>query len=197
MEIEDEGKMIASSQTELHEAGGVTGAGAFICLSCGGSISFDAPNELPACPECGGARYRRASLFEPPTAERPAVEFTAVEPEWLPRARSAAARGGIYLAFEEAGRIRLQSLIPGWTRVGRGIAADLRLDDPTVSRRHAQVVRTADDRTRVIDDRSLNGVFVNGRLVEWSALSDSDELTIGRYRLRLIDAVRDRDAGSQ
>ena len=188
--------MIASFRTELHEAGGVTGAGAFICLSCGGSISFDAPDELPACPGCGGTTYRRASLFEQPTAEGPTVEFTAVEPEWLARARSVAAQGRIYLALEESGRIRLEALAKGWTRVGRSAAADVRLDDPTVSRRHAQVVRTEDDEVRVIDDRSLNGVFVNGRLVEWSALNDSDELAIGRYRLRLIDVVRDRDPAS-
>ncbi len=41
----------------------------------------------------------------------------------------------------------------------------MRFDDPTVSRRHALVVRQPDG-VRVLDDRSLNGVFVNGERVE-------------------------------
>lgn len=35
----------------------------------------------------------------------------------------------------------------------------------------------------VLDDRSLNGVFVNGVTVEWAPLRDGDELAVGRYRL--------------
>jgi pSer/pThr/pTyr-binding forkhead associated (FHA) protein len=58
----------------------------------------------------------------------------------------------------------------------------VRFDDPTVSRRHALVVRQADG-VRVLDDRSLNGVFVNGERVEWRALRDGDEIVVGRYRL--------------
>jgi pSer/pThr/pTyr-binding forkhead associated (FHA) protein len=36
---------------------------------------------------------------------------------------------------------------------------------------------------RVLDDRSLNGVYVNGEAVEWGPLEDGDELTVGRYSL--------------
>ncbi len=39
----------------------------------------------------------------------------------------------------------------------------------------------------MLDDRSLNGVFVNGDLVEWGKLGDGDELTIGRYRLFVLE----------
>ena len=56
-----------------------------------------------------------------------------------------------------------------WTRIGRSLAADVRFDDPTVSRRHALIVRQPDG-VRVLDDRSLNGVFVNGERVEWRVL---------------------------
>ena len=75
-----------------------------------------------------------------------------------------------------------------WTRIGRSLAADLRFDDPTVSRRHALVVRHADG-VRVLDDRSLNGVFVNGQRVEWHALKDGDEILVGRHSLRFIDTT--------
>jgi pSer/pThr/pTyr-binding forkhead associated (FHA) protein len=39
---------------------------------------------------------------------------------------------------------------------------------------------------RILDDRSLNGVLVNGRKIDLTELSDGDELTIGRYRLFLL-----------
>ncbi len=77
---------------------------------------------------------------------------------------------------------------PGWTRIGRSVAADIRLDDPSVSRRHALIVSEPDESLRILDDRSLNGVFVNGEEVEWGKLADGDELTIGRYRLFVLEA---------
>jgi pSer/pThr/pTyr-binding forkhead associated (FHA) protein len=49
-------------------------------------------------------------------------------------------------------------------------------------------VRQADG-VRVLDDRSLNGVFVNGERVEWRVLSDGDEIVVGRYRLHFLEAV--------
>ncbi len=76
----------------------------------------------------------------------------------------------------------------GWTRIGRSIAADIRLDHPSVSRRHALVISEPDTELRVLDDRSLNGVFVNGELVEWGKLNDGDELRIGRYQLFALEA---------
>ena len=79
-------------------------------------------------------------------------------------------------------------LAPGWTRIGRSGAADVRLDDPTVSRRHALVVLTDGGDLRALDDRSLNGLLVNGERVEWAALRDGDELEIGRYRLYVLEA---------
>ena len=38
----------------------------------------------------------------------------------------------------------------------------------------------------MLDDRSLNGVFINGREVELAGLKDGDELTIGRFSLYLL-----------
>jgi len=39
----------------------------------------------------------------------------------------------------------------------------------------------------VLDDRSLNGVFVNGERVEWSTLTDGDEVVVGRHHLHFVD----------
>ena len=79
-------------------------------------------------------------------------------------------------------------IVSGWSKIGRSSGADVLLDDPTVSRRHALVVLTDEGELRALDDRSLNGLFVNGERVEWAPLSDGDELEIGRYRLYVIDA---------
>jgi pSer/pThr/pTyr-binding forkhead associated (FHA) protein len=58
----------------------------------------------------------------------------------------------------------------------------------TVSRRHALIVRTPENELRALDDRSLNGLFVNGKRVDWTRLTDGDELEIGRYRLYVLEA---------
>jgi FHA domain-containing protein len=109
-------------------------------------------------------------------------------PEWLDEARAASAKRGGHLAWrDEEGDIHLIALERGWTRIGRSVAADVRLDDPSVSRRHALVVSEPDESLRVLDDRSLNGVFLNGELVEWGKLEDGDELTVGRYNLFVLE----------
>jgi pSer/pThr/pTyr-binding forkhead associated (FHA) protein len=95
---------------------------------------------------------------------------------------------GRFLAcLGDDGEIEVYPLASGWTRIGRSVAADIRLDDPTVSRRHALVVSDEAEPLRVLDDRSLNGVFVNNELVEWGRLEDGDELTIGRFRLLVLE----------
>ncbi len=72
------------------------------------------------------------------------------------------------------------------THVGRGIVADLRLDDHTVSARHAIVVARG-DRLRILDDRSTNGTVVNGRRVDEAELHDGDVVVLGRVVLTYRD----------
>ena len=126
----------------------------------------------------------RASLFATTRFAR-GITLDA-DPEgrdaWLGRARAQMSEPGEYLAYEEDDEVKLVALTREWTRIGRSLAADIRFDDPTVSRRHALIVRQADG-VRVLDDRSLNGVFVNGERVEWRALGDGDEVLVGRHRL--------------
>ena len=83
-----------------------------------------------------------------------------------------------------------------WTRIGRSLAADIRFDDATVSRRHALVVSQAEG-VRVLDDRSLNGVYVNGERVEWAPLTDGDEITIGRHSIFFLDTATVGSASPQ
>lgn len=95
---------------------------------------------------------------------------------------------GYHLALRERGKIRTFALREGWNRIGRCSTADLYLDDPTVSRRHAMICTEPGRNPRVLDDRSLNGVLVNGRKTDVAELEPDDELTIGRYRLYLLQA---------
>jgi predicted nucleic acid-binding Zn-ribbon protein len=107
---------------------------------------------------------------------------------WLQNVRAQIAEPGDYLAYEADSELKLVPLTREWTRIGRSLAADVRFDDPTVSRRHALVVRQADG-VRMLDDRSLNGVFVNGSRIEWKVLRDGDEILVGRYRLRFLSVI--------
>ena len=166
--------------------GGHLAAGSLVCEGCGYSISLEVDDDLPRCPACGGARFRRASLFESRTLDSAAISPAPTPPMWLDDLRSRTDPSSRYLVYEEDGQPLVFELPGGWTRIGRSAAADLRLDDATVSRRHALVVRTPENELRALDDRSLNGLFVNGEKVEWKALAAGDELEIGRYRLYVL-----------
>lgn len=172
--------------------GAVPGSGTYFCSSCGSQLSLRENDQLPECPRCGSGEYRRDSIFEPmqehgQTAEI-AIPADSSTPDWLSRARSLLPSPGRYIAFrDDGGEIEVFSIKPGWTRIGRSATADIRLDDPSVSRRHALIVSEQPDSLRVLDDRSLNGVFLNGEIVDWGRLGDGDELAIGRYRLFALE----------
>lgn len=113
----------------------------------------------------------------------------ATPTSWLEEMRGNLSAGSRHLVCrEEDGEVLDFEIGSGWTRIGRSVSADVRLDDPSVSRRHALVVSEDGEPLRVLDDRSLNGVFINGDSVEWGKLADGDELTIGRYRLFVLDS---------
>ena len=68
------------------------------------------------------------------------------------------------------------------TQIGRNPESDILFDDITVSRRHAEVV--SDSGGLVIRDLgSLNGTYVNQKLVDQSPLKHGDELQIGKFRM--------------
>jgi DNA-directed RNA polymerase subunit RPC12/RpoP len=168
-------------------SGNVAGTGTFRCTECDASVSLDAADELPSCPSCGGTEFVRASLFT--TSQQPVldieVDVDVEDRSWLDELRTALDEPGQYIGYRSDDVIAY-ALQREWTRIGRSLAADIRFDDPTVSRRHALIVRQPDG-LRVLDDRSLNGVFVNGERVEWSTLADGDEVVIGRHHLHFID----------
>ncbi len=191
-------------------SGTIAGSGSFRCRRCGYVLTLTGSDRLSDCPGCGGRDFVRASLFSAGSLARsratvadvghapgdPVAPLARHEPiddhEWLVQARERITEPGEYLAYEDSHEVRLIPLSREWTRIGRSLAADVRFDDPTVSRRHALVVRQPDG-VRVLDDRSLNGVFVNGRRTESSVLVDGDEILVGRYRLRFLSAPPESD----
>ena len=118
----------------------------------------------------------------------PSASSQAKRDALLAAARERIAEPGEYLVYAEDDERRTVPLTREWTRIGRSLAADVRFDDPTVSRRHALIVRQPDG-VRVLDDRSLNGVFVNGARIEGQTLKDGDEILVGRYRLSFLSVA--------
>ena len=100
-----------------------------------------------------------------PLTEEAAEAAASARPEWVDEARAGLTVPGKYLAYEDSGRRIVAPVSREWTRIGRSLSADVRFDDATVSRRHALVVSQADG-VRVLDDRSLNGIYVNGARVD-------------------------------
>jgi hypothetical protein len=90
-------------------------------------------------------------------------------------------------AYLEVNGERLPLSAPG-VIIGRGNDADLRVNDPGVSRRHAEIRVVSDDagdRISVHDLGSTNGVLVNGKQVENAALADGAVIRIGNTTVTL------------
>ena len=71
------------------------------------------------------------------------------------------------------------------TVIGRSPECEVFLDDVTVSRRHAELVREGSTFT-IRDLGSLNGTFVNRRRIESATLEDDDEVQVGKYRMTFL-----------
>lgn len=72
--------------------------------------------------------------------------------------------------------------------IGRTADNDIVLDNKAVSRKHA-LIEFDQDSALIIDNESLNGVFVNNRKVSEEVLKDNDQITIGKF-----DLIYHRDA---
>ncbi|MBC7593676.1 MAG: DUF3662 domain-containing protein [Kineosporiaceae bacterium] len=72
--------------------------------------------------------------------------------------------------------------------IGRGAEADLRIDDPGISRRHARIkVQTVDGEATVtvLDLNSTNGVILNGRRVSEATVGNGSEIRLGNTTLTI------------
>lgn len=73
--------------------------------------------------------------------------------------------------------------------IGRSDAAHIRLDQESVSRKHARIVRRDDGVWRVIDLGSTNGTFVNDQPVTESVLCDGDMMRIGQTIFKYLSGT--------
>ena len=110
----------------------------------------------------------------------------------LHRVRAAAAAvwrlsPGRYLAIPDGDDVVVARL-GGVTRIGRRPSADVVLDDATVSRRHALVMER-DGGVVIADDRSRNGLFVNGLRVSQARLRNGDEVQLGARVMRFLEVA--------
>ena len=149
------------------------------------------------CPECGfanddGASYcQRCGAFlaqaEPPpgitTATYKIGETGEVEVVEL---EDVVARGAALVIRAGGGRAGESFPIEGdRLSVGRRPESHVFLDDVTVSRDHALIVRRGSD--WYLDDcGSLNGTYVNRHRIDSHRLTDGDELQIGKYKLAFL-----------
>ena len=149
------------------------------------------------CPECGfanddGASYcQRCGAFlahSEPAAEAATATYKVGETGELEVVELAdvVARGAALVIRAGGGRSGESFPIRGdRLTVGRRPESDIFLDDVTVSRDHAIIVRRGSD--YFLDDcGSLNGTYVNRRRIDSHRLTDGDELQIGKYKLAFL-----------
>jgi len=82
----------------------------------------------------------------------------------------------------------------GRTSIGRGLQADVRINDEGISRTHALVELDADGAFYLSDAGSTNGTFANGQRIDRYALCEGDKIQIGAtsvLRFTYHDATQD------
>ncbi len=93
---------------------------------------------------------------------------------------------GPHLALQDGDQTRLLRLDQDITHLGRGSTAHVRLDEGRVSRDHAILVRHG-RYFRLLDNRSANGTFVNGRRIVATNIRSGDAIEVGPVRLQFVE----------
>jgi pSer/pThr/pTyr-binding forkhead associated (FHA) protein len=146
------------------ECGFVVAEGANYCPKCG---AFQGAVE-PAKEDVTTATY----VIDDQTGELKPVDVGDV-----------AAQSGALVIRSGGGRVGQSFPMTGEKMtIGRSPETDVFLDDVTVSREHATLVRRGGD-WYLDDSGSLNGTYVNRQRVDSHRLADGDELQIGKFKL--------------
>jgi hypothetical protein len=147
------------------ECGFVVAEGANYCLKCG---AFVGQPEQPAGEQSTTATY----VVDERTGELRPVDVEEVTAE-----------GGALIIRSGGGRVGQSFPLSGERMtVGRSPEAEIFLDDVTVSRDHAVLVRRH-GAWYLDDSGSLNGTYVNRKRIDSHRLEDGDELQVGKYKL--------------
>jgi hypothetical protein len=147
------------------ECGSRNSEGASFCVRCGASLIAEQPESATTL------------SFVPGEDDGEITPFAACADDACLVIRSGGGRAGeTYVLRGER------------VAIGRHPDAKIFLDDVTVSRNHAVVVREGDAWV-IVDEGSLNGTFVNRRRADRTVLSDGDEIQIGKYKLIFLAAA--------
>lgn len=150
-----------------HECGFVNTEGANYCQKCGAYLARPEGKEEPTT-----LTYKIAETGD---FQRIDIEEMVEEVGAALVIRAGGGRSGESFPVEEE-RIS----------IGRTPDAGVFLDDVTVSRNHALLVRRREG--LYIDDLgSLNGTYVNRKRIESHLLEDGDEIQIGKFRLSYLE----------
>jgi hypothetical protein len=147
------------------------------CPECG----FQNPEASNYCAKCG-------ALLAAETGTETTMTFDMSDDADESDLLEALGIAGPALVVRSGGGMAGQSFQPdeGTTLIGRSPECDVFLDDVTVSRRHAELVRDGGTFT-IRDLGSLNGTYVNRRRIESAVLENDDEVQIGKYRLSFLN----------
>lgn len=147
------------------------------CPSCG----FHNSEGAAFCARCG------VSLLPEQEAEETTISYVPGDEEREPATAQETLPEGASLVIRSGGGRAGETypLSGETTTIGRHPDSIIFLDDVTVSRRHAEIVRQGGAFV-IVDQNSLNGTYVNRQRLERALLSDGDELQIGKYKLTFI-----------
>jgi len=137
--------------------------GASFCVRCGASLIADQPESATTLSYLPGGDDGEPNALAAVAGEEPCLVI-----------RSGGGRAG------ETYPLRGERV-----SIGRHPDAAIILDDVTVSRNHAEVLREGDSWT-LVDEGSLNGTYVNRHRGDRTVLADGDEIQIGKYKLTFI-----------
>ncbi len=146
------------------------------CTECG-FVNDEASNY---CARCGALLPRSEAAGEPVTATYRIDDSGELVPVEI---GDVAAQGPALVIRAGGGRVGESFPVAGERMsIGRRPDSEVFLDDVTVSRDHALLIRRA-DQWYLDDCGSLNGTYVNRSRIESQRLEEGDELQIGKYKL--------------